>query len=675
MSEPGYVAHDASTATKQALPVRDVPQAIEVRTRQVLDDLGGKATSYDVARTVAGVLNVDDGYGDPGRNVPNFVFRGYPNNGVYLKDGHAVNGWMSTVDMAGVERVEFLKGPAAVLYGGSTYAGDIGGVVNYVSKTPGPDAMAAGDLTGGSFGFARLTGDAGAGLGEGRALQVRLNGALERGDSWRQYARHDTQYIAPAIAWHPTESDSILLLGDAAWASEVPEHGFPFDPEALNIPASRNFIDPDYDRTEIQAQSLALRYAHAFGPAWRLAADVSANRSRTDQHGSSLTFVPGGGSTQDGYRWKLRNDQLEIDARLEGRFATGPLGHALLLGYDHQRNRYGADSDFGWGGPSLDVPGATLGELQWPPPGSMAAAAATAPLDLGSFRWNADVDAAYAQDLVAVIPGLKLLLGARLDRFRQEYVYTGSFAYDVPDVSDHHVSPRAGVVWQPASSASLYAVYSEAFSPNVGLTLDGSRPPPDVGRLAEVGLKVSPSDRLQANVAVYRLERRNMAFTDPADPSGNAILVAGLTRSQGVEVDVSGRLTAGLRAIVNASLMRGWIVEGEPGGSLPVGKDFAGVPRGTLGILAVQGFGPGRAFELGGGLYVTTKAWADPGNTLRLPSLVQVDALGAWRISSHFRLQVNARNLLDRRNYTSNGWLWITPSEPFSAFATIRAEL
>lgn len=104
-----YVTAAPPSGTKTDIPIRDMPQAIEVRTLQMLTDLGGTRSSYEVAKTVAGLFSAENGQGDPGRNVPNFFFRGFGNAGVYLKDGHAVNGWMSTFDTANTERVEFLS--------------------------------------------------------------------------------------------------------------------------------------------------------------------------------------------------------------------------------------------------------------------------------------------------------------------------------------------------------------------------------------------------------------------------------------------------------------------------------------------------------------------------------------------------------------------------------------
>ena len=57
----------------------------------------------------------------------------------------------------------------------------------------------------------------------------------------------------------------------------------------------------------------------------------------------------------------------------------------------------------------------------------------------------------------------------------------------------------------------------------------------------ELGAKWDFHHDLAVTAAVYRLDRRNVAITDPADPT-KSLLVDG-QRAQGVELGLTGRLT------------------------------------------------------------------------------------------------------------------------------------
>jgi len=665
-----YAVPDATTATKSDTPIRDVPQAIEVRTRQMLDDLGGTRTSYEVAKTVAGVFNNSNGQGDPGRNVPNFVMRGYASSS-YLKNGHTVNGWMSTIDMANIERVEFLKGPASVLYGGTTYGGEIGGVVNYVPKQPQATRVATADVTIGSDQFYRGTVDLGGAIDHHGALQWRLNGAVEWGGSYRDYAKHNTQLIAPAFTFRFSPKDVLTAMIDAVHSYEIPEQGLPLTPESLSIPRARNFIDPLFAHTGIQAQNFNVVYDHRFTNTWHATLDANLSRCRTDSFGASLNYISGGGSTLDGSHWSFEEDQPSLDLRLSGQFKTGPVWHDLLVGYNLLRNRYKATSEFGWGGPSVDIPGDTLAALSMPAAGALQTQYLSTPPDPGSFLWHSDTDAIYAQDLLTLGHGFKVLAGVRYDHFTNHFRLSGSFGDYVDVPQDSHASPRIGLVYQPTGTLSLYAVGTEAFTPNAGLTLSGAVPPPELGRLGEIGAKWDATNKLRVNLALFTLRRSNMTFSDPADPTGNAVLVAGDTRSHGVELDVNGALGHHLRVNLAAAVMNGWISSGEPGGSLVVGQEFAGIPHRTLNLFAIYSLGGKAGWEFGGGPYYAGSAWGDDANTFRVPSILQLDAFAARRIGERTHLQINIKNLTNRRNYTSNGWGWIFPGSSASVFATL----
>ena len=670
----GYAAKDASVGTKTDTPIRDVPQSIEVRTRQMLDDLGGAQSSFEVAKTVAGVFNTTNGYGDPGRNVPSFNMRGYSNIGGYLRDGHVINGWMSTIDMSYIDRVEFLKGTTSALYGGSTYGGSIGGMVNYVSKVPQPIPLSVVDLTAGSDDFYRTTIDYGTPLGTSSSTWFRINGALETGRSFRDFADHDTQAIAPGLTFKLSSDDTLTLLGTTVHSSEVPALGLPMTPESFGIASSKNFIDPGFNRNQFRVGELTALYRHGFGENWYLDGALFQNRSRTTNYDGHLSYVAGGGSTLDGDLWKFAEDQSEIDLRLNGKFATGSVQHQMLLGYNAKRSKYAASEAFGGGGaPSIALTGDTLAEILLPPSGSLKELFDASATSEGTYRQTDTSRAFYVQDLLTVLPTVKLLLGARYDRYDIETVGEGAFGPFSQTNPNSHTSPRLGVVFQPNQSTSLYAVSAQSFTPNGGRISNNAVPPPELGQLRELGWKQELGKDLSLHVAAYVLTRRNQIFCDPNDPTCTFVIVAGETRSRGVELDFNGQLSSALRINVAASVMKGYISEGEPGGSLVVGQEFAGVPRRTLNVFGVYSFGEDKAWEVGGGVYYASEAWADQGNTFRLPNLVEIEALVAYRFDNKTRLQVNVKNLANRRNFTSDGSK-IYPGQPASIFATLRHE-
>src|SRR4029079_16790703 len=119
----GYVAKRTSTATKTATPLRDIPQSVTVVTKQQIQDVGAQKLE-DIARYVPGV-NWHQGEG----NRDQLVIRGQSSTADFFVNGMRDDAQIYR-DLYNTERLEFLKGPSAMIFG----RGGGGGVLNRVLK-------------------------------------------------------------------------------------------------------------------------------------------------------------------------------------------------------------------------------------------------------------------------------------------------------------------------------------------------------------------------------------------------------------------------------------------------------------------------------------------------------------------------------------------------------------
>src|SRR4029079_1592098 len=119
----GYHANSTSSATKTNTPLRDIPQSITVITKQQVQDIGAQRIE-DVVRYVPGV-NWHQGEG----NRDQLVIRGQSSNHDLFVNGMRDDGQVYR-DLYNTERLEFLKGPNAMIFG----RGGGGGVLNRVLK-------------------------------------------------------------------------------------------------------------------------------------------------------------------------------------------------------------------------------------------------------------------------------------------------------------------------------------------------------------------------------------------------------------------------------------------------------------------------------------------------------------------------------------------------------------
>ncbi len=118
------------SATRLSLPVIQTPASIDMVTAQTIQEQGYRTTT-DTAQGAVGVLA-----GDSAGAPANFSMRGFSGsqvntlyNGIWTGPSDITSRWMDTADLA---RVEYLKGPSALMSGLNA----IGGSVNYVSKQP-----------------------------------------------------------------------------------------------------------------------------------------------------------------------------------------------------------------------------------------------------------------------------------------------------------------------------------------------------------------------------------------------------------------------------------------------------------------------------------------------------------------------------------------------------------
>lgn len=177
-----YTPTATSTATKGSAPLRDVPQAVNVVPAQLLRDQGARSME-DALRNVPGVAM---SHGDGQRDQ--VVIRGFTAIADQFVDGVRDDA-LYFRDLADIERIEVLKGPAAVLYG----RGSSGGLINRITKKPQFGETSGEASVGvGSYAWRRATADLNVGFSDTAAF--RLNAAVEDSDSYR-----DQQFVKRQI--------------------------------------------------------------------------------------------------------------------------------------------------------------------------------------------------------------------------------------------------------------------------------------------------------------------------------------------------------------------------------------------------------------------------------------------------------------------------------------------
>ncbi len=186
--DAGYAPASSTSATKSNAPLRDVPQTVNVIPEQLIRDQAARSMQ-DVLRNVPGVgMSSGDGQRDQ------VTIRGFTAIADQFIDGVRDDS-MYFRDLSNIERVEVLKGPAAVLYG----RGSSGGLINRVTKKPQAADFGEVTLNLGSNELRRTSFDANSGITD--QLALRVTGAYEDSNSFRDQGFVERSSIAPSIAF------------------------------------------------------------------------------------------------------------------------------------------------------------------------------------------------------------------------------------------------------------------------------------------------------------------------------------------------------------------------------------------------------------------------------------------------------------------------------------------
>ena len=262
----GVYANSTSSATKTNTPLVNIPQSVNVVTKEFIRDQNFQSLT-EVTRYVPGVA-IHQGEG----NRDELVIRGVNSSANFF-----VNGFRDDVqyyrDLYNTQSIEVLKGPSALIFG----RGAGGGLVNRTLKEADGTRVYEAAATVGSWNTKRVTMDAGQAVNENVA--VRFNAMYENSDTFRQYGHLERYGINPTVTLKPSDDTKIKLsyefyhdfrLADRGNPSQgLPGAGAtrfnPTGPFAPNGNISTFFGSPIHNTAKVEVQTGMAIIDHDFG--------------------------------------------------------------------------------------------------------------------------------------------------------------------------------------------------------------------------------------------------------------------------------------------------------------------------------------------------------------------------------------------------------------------------
>jgi len=624
----GYRTDATTTGSKIATALVDLPLTVDVLDREFLDDTAVTGVS-EAIKYVAGVSYM----GQTGTyDTDQFGIRGFHTdeelrNGVY-------NPGVS--DESNIERVEVVKGPAAVLYGIAAP----GGLINYTTKQPFDTPQTAVSYTYGSWAYNKLDVDYNQPLSSDGSVLFRMPiGITDAGSNWKYIHDHKLA-INPVLIFKPTKTLTINLdyqfkrqtgaFNRGGWISEsfpalngVPAHST--QPAAVYAPyigaqeygeagpADTGNFERNYGQITVeQVLNRNERVQALFS--YSALAMYDTGHFMGAQAYPQYQFTFNGSNLPPSDIEMVNDDWLErchfttehyevnfFDERDFGswhnKFVGGLQGQQCTI-YDIQFYYAGQfPSTF----PAINAPDAQRFSFQgnpfnYVPWFSFIDPNLSEEFTNGVQTWGAP-DVYFTDQLSGLDDKLHLLFGLRDQSYE--------------DIHERKLVPEVGAIYAITKSISAYAVYSKSDISN-GIATGGSNagnPRPIQSAFGyDAGFKVNLlNDAIIGTIAYYDVVKNNIPYSDFSDfvgPGGKVIggdeILGGQAESKGFEVELQIKPSANFQVEMQYAYDDG---KDTKDGPIDLGANLPGAIPNSLTFLAKYHFssGPLEGLEIGGG--------------------------------------------------------------------------
>ncbi|HTU45397.1 MAG TPA: TonB-dependent receptor [Bryobacteraceae bacterium] len=655
---------------KSGIPVEQFPQSIQAINQENILDRNAISLG-DILSAVPSATA-----GPPRESTyQGFAFRvrgftAYPvYNGVYQR-------YFFNVDpsaLSNIEEVQVVKGPSSVLLG----QGEVGGVMNIVTKRPQKDFAGSVSVIAGSFGQAAGSFDVTGPVRPVDGLFFRATGEIERSGSFVRYLPINRDNGALSVDWDRGRKVAVHFVGEWQERDTFRNPGLPIIGTVISngvgrIPSSTYLGDPasngDPGHNNFTATGMLLQVwaPVRLNDGWTLTprvsystftgiySEINLNKVLADL----VTVSRTGRYDEERHHYPIE----QVD--LAGTANALRVKHHLLIGMQNNlfRVRY-----FQQNMPSVS----SINTLN---PYAAYGTVADGPYPLNQVVFNNyDSWAIYAQDRVDLTERWSVILGVRTDWYLNHHTQAPDFATPptVLDTSFNHTTYQVGSTYRLSHGWSLFGGYATGFNIESAVnTLTFSGPPlsPEDSWQGEAGLRLTQG-RLNLTASVFQINKTNAVTPDPVH-TGYSIN-GGDVRGRGAEIEGNFRIAKGFFAQAGYTYENARVIKSNSGN---VGFQVADTPRNRADVFL--SYVPHRLpIQIRGGLnFVGSRAFLDTanviegpnllGNNVILPQYTTVD-LGAAYTFGRARLDLNVRNIANRVYYLKDfGSFDVIPGTP-----------
>ena len=619
-----------SPGLKSSLEIKDIPRSISVMSAEQIKAQGLKSIG-DVIDYTPGVINSQ---GEGHRDAP--VIRGVRTTQDLYRDGIR-DDVQYYRPLYNVERVEVLRGPDALTSGfGGAY-----GMINRVTKEGliGEDFT---EISGSVDSFGEF------GIQLDRNVQIDKNTAFRLNMFGEDLANHRDFYYGNSFGANPTlkydlgNGSTVDLSYEYLNQERFIDRGIPTGADGYPVQSLKDIVfgDPTENYSTHEAHILKAIYEHKLSESLkgRFTAAYSDHDKLYQNFYASAYDAAANTVTLDGYVDTTKRKTSTFQYELIGELETGSFVHNWIAGLEYldvsnDNDRFNAawsdnnnsDKDvFSINRPINLKRGVGVN--------------ASNNTTVNNYRADqaddtfADVNVLsfYINDEIALTDSLDLILGARFDKMDVDVSGGGP----VSD-SDDTISPKVGLIFDVTDAISVYASYSETFTPKAKdqyakLNSNADKTDPDTFENTEFGLRYDLPVGLSFSAAYFEVEKNAPTYVSALTTTMSTSEISGF------EFQLSGNLTSSWFISAGYTNLDAHASDGDrlketPENAFSIWNNFTVSDRLALNL----------------GIINQGESYIKEGGTQKLPEYTRVDAGASYALSENTSIQLNIENLTD----------------------------
>lgn len=633
-----YNPSTSSSATRTHLSLQDTAQSVNVVSRKVLDDR--QVTSVEEAlKNVGGVSIQDANRGGNTIYIRGFAVTSGSTDGVANTNTTALGNATGNANIDGVERVEVLKGPQAVLAGSSSPAGS----VNVVRKAPTADPIHTYKVEVAKYGELKNAIDLGGPLSDDKSFRYRLNASTMRSDNaFPDFNGNHSDFLAPVLSWQSNYTYLKVGAEFNNYRNSGPAATYYSNGIIHHLPEYR-MGDKD-DHFSGNNKTAYYEFKQSLSDNWSFNSKATYNNNTNvvkinENYGVSKT----GQYTAHALSNRSKVDSYSLQNDIRGKFSTGSfLTHNVLVGYDYQHS-----TSTSWDSSTFHIN--TSGNVF--DPDSMSYPN-IGDADFKSYTMLQIQKGVVLQDQIDVLKKLHFQIAAK----RAEYAVGTNVYFPTRTLYTNYTAskwvPNYGVSYDITPDITAYANLLRTFqgAGNVNPITHMSIPPSS-GKSTEAGVKFNfLDDNLTLTTDVFQLEQTNVAiYNSAAQPVGTQD-----QKSKGWDIDLNGQVLPGWNITSSYTYAIAQSPTSAGAGLTKTQTKQTGQPKHSGSIWTSYELQSGQLKGLGAGIGVqaASKTWnGSTGNYFRMGAWAQTDA-SIFYHQPKYTVTLGVNNIFDRTLYS-----------------------